>query len=184
MKNPLIFFILIAFAITTLAFKMGDDKPHGFYGANKCGMCHKKDADGAQLKKWEDSKHAKATELLKSEEADKLAGGKAIENQDCLKCHATGAGSDPKNNDKKFTIDGVQCEACHGAGKDYKSKKIMQDREKSVANGLMVWADDKAIEGMCLECHDMKNKPKGHAKGEWDFAKMYSTIKHTKPEGK
>jgi len=57
MKNKIIFFVLIAFAVTTLAFKMAGDEPNGFYGAKKCGMCHKKDADGAQLKKWEDSKH-------------------------------------------------------------------------------------------------------------------------------
>ncbi len=184
MKKQLIFFVLIAFAVSSLAFKLSDDKPHGYIGSKKCGMCHKKDEDGAQLKKWEESKHAKATEALKTADADKLAGGKAIENQDCLKCHATGAGSDPKLNDKKFEIDGVQCEACHGPGKDYKSKKVMEDREKAVANGLIVWADDKAIEGMCLTCHDMKNKPKDHPKGEWDFAKMYSAIKHTKPETK
>ena len=59
-----------------------------------------------------------------TKEADKLAGGKAIENAECLKCHATGAGSDPKLNDKKFTTDGVQCEACHGAGSKYKSAKL------------------------------------------------------------
>lgn len=182
MTNRIIYFLLIAFAISTLAFKMADDKTHGFIGSKKCGMCHKKDDVGAQLKVWEGSKHAKATELLKTEDADKLAGGKAIENKECLKCHTTGAGSDAKLNDKKFTTDGVQCEACHGAGKDYKSKKVMQDRDKSIAKGMIVWADDKAIEGMCVTCHDMKNKPEGHAKDEWDFAKMFSTIKHSKPE--
>ena len=184
MKNRIIFLVLIAFAISTLAFKMADDKPHGFIGSKKCGMCHKKEADGAQLKVWQESKHAKATEVLKTEDADKLAGGKAIENADCLKCHATGAGSDAKLNDKKFTTDGVQCEACHGAGKDYKSKKTMQDQAKAVAGGLQVWADDKAKEKMCLTCHDVKNQPKGHNKAEWKFTEMYLTIKHTKPEAK
>lgn len=184
MKNRIIFFVMIAFAISTLAFKMADDKAHGFIGAEKCGMCHKKDDVGAQLKIWEASKHAKATEVLKTADADKLAGGKAIESKVCLKCHATGAGSDAALNDGKFTTDGVQCEACHGAGKDYKTKKIMEDKAAAAANGLNVWADDKAKEGMCLTCHDMKNKPEGHGKGEWDFAKMFASIKHSKPAAK
>ena len=52
MKKQIIFFVLIAFAVSSLAFKLSDDKPHGYYGAKKCGMCHKKDEDGAQLKIW------------------------------------------------------------------------------------------------------------------------------------
>lgn len=184
MKKQLIFFVLIAFALGTLAFTFTSDKPNGFYGAKKCGMCHKKEADGAQLKKWQESKHANATESLKTAEADKLAGGKAMENMDCLKCHATGAGSDPAHNNKKFKIDGVQCEACHGPGTNYKSKKVMEDREKSIANGLIVWANEKEIEAMCLTCHAMDLKPEGHVKGEWDFPKMYSAISHKKPAAK
>jgi len=42
----------------------------------------------------------------------------------------------------------VQCEACHGAGSDYKKMSIMKDREKAVANGLEI-----PSQATCNGCH-------------------------------
>ena len=68
---------------------------------------------------------------------------------------------------------GVQCEACHGPGKDYKKKSIMQDREKAVANGLII-PDEKT----CQKCHN-ENVPKQfQPKEKFDFAKMKAKGAH------
>lgn len=186
MIKKLSLFVLIAFAISSLAFYSGSkvqDKEYGYIGADKCGMCHKKDDKGNQLKVWKESQHAKAFESLKTEEADKIAGGKAVESESCLKCHATGYGSNPELNDKKFSIEeGVSCEACHGSGSEYKSTKVMKVKEDAVANGLRVWANDKEIEKMCLTCHAMENKPENHPKAEFKFAEQYAKIAHPYPE--
>lgn len=158
------------------------DKKFGYIGYEKCGMCHKKVADGNQLKIWQESKHAKSFESLKTEAATKLAGGDATKNLDCLKCHSTGAGSDASLNDPKFSAEnGVQCEACHGPGSEYKSMKVMKDRKASVENGLIVWADEKAIEAQCLTCHENKNKPEGHPVSEFKFVDFYAKVAHKKP---
>jgi len=43
---------------------------------------------------------------------------------------------------------GVQCEACHGPGADYKKMSVMKDLEKAKANGLVV-----ANQTTCDGCH-------------------------------
>jgi hypothetical protein len=178
MSKVLAALVAMAILATSLAFTNQDDtKKYGFIGAAKCGMCHKKDDAGAQLKIWQESAHAKAYKNLAASDAE------AVKNEACLKCHSTGAGSDASLNDKKFSIeDGVQCEACHGPGSEYKSMKVMKSREESVANGLIVFADEKAIETTCLTCHNDANKPETHKKaGEFKFADKYAKIKHNKP---
>lgn len=169
--------------LSSLAFYLSaDETKFGYTGSEKCGMCHKKDADGNQLKIWKESDHAKAYETLKSEDADKLAGGKAVENENCLSCHATGYGSDASLNDAKFShTEGVGCEACHGAGQGYKSLKVMKSREESVKNGLVVWENDEGISNMCLTCHAMDKKPEGHPHNEFDFAVQYPKVAHPNP---
>jgi len=169
------------FLFMTLTSMYAQD--HNYVGVKKCGMCHKKEAEGNQLKIWKDSKHAKAYEALKTEKADKIAmekfGKKAIEADECLKCHVTGHGLDASRFGKKFKVeDGVQCEACHGPGSDYKSKKIMKDQDKSVEKGLIVYADDAAIEKLCKTCHNDESP----TFKEFDFAKMWDKIKHPIPE--
>ncbi len=183
MLRTLTLLVAVAFLATSLAFtynKQDDGKKYGYIGAKKCGMCHKKEKDGAQLKKWEEGPHAKAYENLKAADAE------AVKNDACLKCHATGAGSDASLNDKKFSIEeGVQCEACHGPGSEYKSMKIMKDHDKSVANGLIVWENDEAIAKMCMDCHSMDAKKAAyadHKDKEFKFEEMYAKVKHNKPE--
>ncbi len=96
-----------------------------YVGADKCKMCHK-----AQYDSWQQTAHAKATDLLKGDDATKA---------ECLKCHATGGSAEMK---------GVQCEACHGPGSDYKSMKVMKDKDAAIAAGLIL-PDEKT----CLGCH-------------------------------
>ena len=170
-KFSYMFVIFIAFSLTINA-------QNQFVGAKTCGMCHKKADQGEQLKIWQESAHAKAFETLKSEEATKIAGGNAFEKAECLKCHATGHGVDAALLGSKFKIeDGVQCETCHGAGSEYKSKKTMQDHAKSVAGGMTEYADEAAIEAQCKTCHNEESP----TYKEFDFKKMWAKIAHPVP---
>ena len=177
MKNFLsVFVIFIAFSLTINAQAQ-------FIGAKSCGMCHKKADQGEQLKIWEESGHANAYKTLQSEEADKIAAKlghetKAVETEACLKCHATGYNADASLLGKKFSVeDGVQCETCHGAGSEYKSKKTMEDHAKSVAAGMTEYADEAAIEAQCKTCHN-EDSPTYKA---FDFKEKWPKIAHPVP---
>jgi len=115
--------VLAAVAVSSSAFA-GD---HEYVGAAKCKMCHK-----VQYASWEGTKHAKATETAK-------AGADREWSADCAKCHATNASED---------LPGVQCEACHGPGADFKKMSIMKDRDAAIANGLVV-----PTQATCDGCH-------------------------------
>ncbi|MFH1698981.1 MAG: multiheme c-type cytochrome [Candidatus Zixiibacteriota bacterium] len=123
---------------------------HAYIGANKCKMCHKKDGI---FDSWSATAHATVYDKLS--EADKA--------KDELKKYYT-TGTD----DKGVLLEGVQCEACHGAGADYKKKSIMEDREQAIANGLII-PDEKT----CKCCHNEKAPGKlAESAKAFDFAKM------------
>jgi len=116
-------------ALLVLPFAMGAQAgDHAYVGAKKCKMCHK-----VQYNSWVNTKHAKATEAAKKGTADRKYEAS------CLKCHATNADE---------AMAGVQCEACHGAGADYKKMSVMKDLEKAKANGLVVTGQET-----CNGCH-------------------------------
>jgi hypothetical protein len=104
----------------------------------KCKPCH-----GKQTKSWQETKMAKAFDLLKPEEQ-----GKA----ECLICHTTGYGKEGgfKRLEETPTMVGVQCEGCHGPGSVY--YRVMKDKEKRVAGGL--WEQNEAV---CQTCHNKKS---------------------------
>jgi nitrate reductase cytochrome c-type subunit len=178
MLKSIFTFLAVCFLATTI---IAQDAPK-YVGAKKCaGACHKKEKQGEQYKKWEEGPHSKAYINLKAADAE------AVNNEACLKCHATAAGVDASLLEETFNIeDGVQCEACHGPGSEYKPMKIMKDREKSIEKGLVVWADEAAIKEMCLTCHDVANKTEGHPEPEeaFNFETMYPTVAHPIPEKK
>jgi nitrate/TMAO reductase-like tetraheme cytochrome c subunit len=153
---------------------------HGYVGSSTCGMCHKSEKQGSQLSIWEGSKHAQAYTALTTEKADEVAKSKgfktkAVETPECLKCHASGYNVDAKLLAAKFKIeDGVQCETCHGPGADYKSKKIMENKEEAIANGLMV---PENIEEFCITCHNAESP----TYVEFNFETMWDKIKHPVP---
>lgn len=152
-----------------------------YVGVKVCGMCHKKEDVGQQLKIWESSKHSQAYKTLKTEKADKVAKDKgfktkAVETKECLKCHAIGYDANKSLIGEKFSIeDGVQCETCHGPGSEYKSKKVMEDRKLAIVNGLILY--DKPEE-LCKKCH---NEESPFYK-EFNFKEMWAKIKHDKPK--
>ncbi len=158
-------------------------KPHGYVGAEMCGMCHKTEKQGKQLSIWQESKHAQAYKTLLTDEANKIAKEKgfttpAAKTPECLKCHVTAYGVDASLLGPKFNMeDGVQCESCHGAGADYKMLSIMKDKEKAIANGLQIHTDLKTF---CATCHNSQSPT---YKEGWDAEASFQKIKHDIPKG-
>ncbi len=141
----------IVLAIAALALSAMAVSSADYIGAAKCKMCHK-----VQFASWERLAHAKAFEQLKPEEQS---------DPECLKCHATGGTAE---------MPGVQCEACHGPGSDYKSMKTMKDREASIAAGLVI-----PDESVCKGCHE--GAP--HDQPAFDYATAATQGVHEHKEG-
>ena len=182
MSRKLIAFVALAIVGGLMTGMVSDAVAgHELIGAPKCKMCHKAKT-GDQWAAWETSAHAGAFETLASDESKAIAAEKGLgdpqKEEACLKCHATQAflGRDVVVNAKGKYVDaeGVGCEACHGAGSDYKSKKVMVDSEAAMAAGLVM---DKSEE-FCVKCH---NEESPTFKG-FDFAARWKEIAHPVPE--
>jgi hypothetical protein len=119
--------MVLGLAVVMLAAVNLQAGDHAYVGADKCKMCHK-----VEYTSWENTGHAKATEAAKASTERQFSA-------DCLKCHAT-------NSDEAMA--GVQCEACHGPGADYKKMSIMKDLEAAKANGLIIPTQET-----CNGCH-------------------------------
>ena len=146
--------LMTAFAVTAYGEEKAEVK-HDFVGAKKCSICHKKDN---VYPSWLETKHAKAWKNLSAEQQ---------KDENCVGCHSTGTTA------KSVFLEGVQCEACHGPGSDYKKKSIMQDRELAMKNGLLI-PDEKT----CLKCHNEKVPEEFRSKEKFDFEKMKAAGVH------
>jgi hypothetical protein len=126
MKNKALWTAFAVTAVVLISFA-AQAADHEYVGAEKCKMCHK-----VQYSSWENTVHAKAT-------ADAKASTDREFSADCLTCHATNASEE---------LAGVQCEACHGPGGDYKKMSVMKDLEAAKANGLIIPTQET-----CDGCH-------------------------------
>ena len=141
-----------------------------YVGASKCKICHRTEKQGKQFPIWEESKHSKSYETLKSEKAIAQASD-APDNPECLKCHAPLFEKAPELKEE-----GISCEVCHGPGSAYKKLSVMKSREESAKNGLIVYGSTEAIKKQCLTCHkDAHDKP-------FDVKATWDKIKHPVPE--
>ncbi len=154
---------------------------HELVGSSKCKSCHKKIGNPYVL--WQDSAHAKAYETLGTPEAKKIAADKGLgdpqKEEACLKCHVTRVflGNPAVNAKGKYAdTEGVGCEACHGAGSDYKKKKIMKDHDAAVANGMI----REKTEEHCTQCHNSDSP----TYKEFDMEKRWAEIDHPVTEKK
>ena len=175
-------FIRIFIALISLPFFfISAQTEHGYIGTSACGMCHKTEKQGSQLSIWQGSKHSQTYTVLQSEKADQIAKEKgfqikAVETPECLKCHASGYNVDAKLIGEKFKVEeGVQCETCHGPGADYKSKKVMENREEAVKNGLKLF---EKPEEFCIGCHNTESP----TYVEFKFEESWAKIKHAVPK--
>ncbi len=151
--------LLAAVSVGSDSTKVDQEKSvkHEFIGAKKCKICHKEEYES-----WEKTSHAGAWNVLKPEEQ---------KNEKCVGCHSTGVIATGE------LLVGVECEACHGAGSDYKKKSIMEDVELSIKNGLII--PDSTL---CVGCHNEKSPT---FKG-FEYAKYRANEKgiHKMPEAK
>lgn len=163
-------------------------------GTKSCMMCHKKADSGDQFGKWQSSSHSKAFELLGTPEA-KAAGAKVgvaepQKSGKCLKCHSTAYNftEEVKADVTKVLVeDGVSCESCHGPGKNYKAKAVMEDTKKAIEAGMIHPAT-----ASCTLCHNdqsptwnaEKYTTKDGKKVGFDPEQAYEKIKHPDPKVK
>lgn len=151
---------------------------HEYIGAKKCSLCHKKPEEGEQFRIWQESKHAKAFETLGTAEAKEAAAKLGISDPQtsgkCLKCHSTAYGfTETKVTDAIPVEESVSCESCHGPGKDYMKKSIMEDKQAAIENGLVI-----PDESTCVKCHNQESptfKP-------FNFQERWEKIKHSIPK--
>jgi hypothetical protein len=183
-------FVLAAFSLVAGPAAAAE---HAFVGVKKCKTCHGKEDIGNQYGVWLESKHAKAFETLGGEKAAKWAAEKGVDDpqtsEKCLACHVTAYGVPQERVSVRFDrTAGVQCEACHGAGKDYRKKKTMIDRELAESKGLVPRSQ---LEKVCLGCHkdespawkpDRYTRPDGTKVG-FDYDQASEAIAHPVPEG-
>ena len=167
-----------------------------FVGVKSCAMCHKKADGGDQYGKWMASAHAGAYAALGKDDA-KAAGAKVgvadpQKSGKCLKCHTTAYNFTEelqvKGEAPKITVeDGVTCESCHGAGKNYKAKAVMMDRAKAIEGGMIYPAAKN-----CEKCHNEQSPSwkadryttKDGKKVGFDLEQAVEKIKHPDPNVK
>lgn len=175
MRKLHVFWIVLGGLMLTVA-QLAVAEPQ-IVGAPKCKVCHKAKT-GDQWKIWTESAHARAFETLASATSKKIAAdmglGDPQQETACLRCHSTRAslGGDVVINEKASYADseGVGCEACHGAGSDYRPRKIMLDAQAARAAGLIMNTG-------CRQCH---NEESPTFKG-FDFEAQWLEIAHTVP---
>lgn len=169
MRNLITSFVLAGIFITYTGLFAQD---HVYVGAVKCKKCHKAPLRGNQYQAWLDSRHNKSYAVLSSLSALEEAKKENLstppnESPECLRCHSPLFEKAPD-----LVAEGVTCEVCHGPGSDYTKMSIMKDREKSVQNGLVVYASQDAIKEKCVNCHTDEH---------FNFAASWEEIKHPVP---
>ena len=171
MKKVLLFIAiaLVLFGLPFIAYTAEE-----YVGVKKCKVCHIK-----IFKSWEQTSHSKVFEVLKpgaATEAKQTAGldpqKDYTQDSACVSCHTTGTPDQL----------GVQCEACHGAGKNYCDPKIMNkqawkaDPDKYREMAEHAGLNCKPDEQVCVKCHNTKSptyKP-------FDFKSRCEQVKHIK----
>jgi len=148
---------LAGLLVTVFALPALAGGEHDYVGVEKCRTCHEKELMGDQIAVWSAGPHARAYETLRGEESAAIAlelgiEGPADESDSCLRCHVTAFGVPAvRIANPVAESDGVQCESCHGPGRDYRKKKIMSDRERAEQKGLWRADEDASI---CVTCHN------------------------------
>jgi len=110
-----------------------------YVGVLACRPCHQAEKNGKVYETWTETSHAKAFEKL---------GAANQKNEACLACHTTGYGKAMFVGKTAAELQGVQCEACHGPGSDYRALPVMKNLEQAKAKGLIA-----PTEKVCANCH-------------------------------
>lgn len=172
------FFILWSFLVFSVSHALAEQPSHEFVGATKCKMCHQKPEKGEQYRIWQESKHAHALDSLSTPEAKAIAAKLGIADPatsgKCLKCHSTAYGFSENRLTQVITVEeGISCESCHGPGKDYMKKSIMEDKTQAIASGLII-----PDETTCQKCHNAE----APTFKSFDYKARWEKIKHPVPK--
>lgn len=144
-----------------------------FIGAAGCAECHTGAERGFQFSIWRGGPHAEAYASLGSPRGREIAVQWGVEGDPrasvaCLKCHSTAYHAASHGRQETYSVfEGVNCEACHGAGSKYAVENIMRDPAAAQAAGLR-----KITPETCLSCHaDAHGKP-------FDYEAAVTAIAH------
>lgn len=159
----------------------GDD--HAYIGTKSCKKCHIK-----LFKSWADTKMAKAFETLKPGQAAEAKTKHGLDpakdytkDESCLACHTTGFGkkggyavpdpADAKAVKEAANLEGVGCEACHGAGEGFAElfKEIQKSKRMYKVAEVQAVGLNKMEAAVCTECHNDKSPTYDESK-KFDFA--------------
>lgn len=112
------------------------EQENGYASAAACQRCHEQ-----EYLRWAATRHAFAYETLLKKERYFDAG--------CVSCHTTGFGYSTgfQIGGSDSTLKGVQCETCHGPGKQH----VGNPKKSNIRSG--------ADTSLCLECHDTTHSP-------------------------
>ena len=115
---------------------LGQDPQNGYVSAIACQRCHQQ-----EYLQWSATRHAFAYETLLKKERYFDSG--------CLSCHTTGFGYSTgfQIGDQDSAFKGVQCETCHGPGKQHVGNPKKDNIRRAAETSL------------CLTCHDTKHSP-------------------------
>ena len=109
---------------------------NGYVAASACQDCHEQ-----EYLQWSATRHAFAFETLLKKER--------YFDPNCVSCHTTGFGYQTgfQIGDETSTFKGVQCETCHGPGKQHVGNPKKTNIRRATDTSL------------CLTCHDTKHSP-------------------------
>ena len=116
--------------------RLEQQQENGYVSAAACQRCHEQ-----EYLQWSATRHAFAYETLLKKERYFDAG--------CVSCHTTGFGYQTgfQIGDSDSTLKGVQCETCHGPGKQH----VGNPKQSNIRSG--------ADTSLCLQCHDTEHSP-------------------------
>ena len=116
--------------------RLEQQQRNGYVSATACQQCHEQ-----EYLHWSATRHAFAYQTLLKKERYFDAG--------CISCHTTGFGYQTgfQIGDPEPTLAGVQCETCHGPGKQH----VGNPKKSNIRSG--------ADTSLCLQCHDTKHSP-------------------------
>ena len=115
---------LLALAISAASPALAAEGEHDYVGVEKCRSCHEKELMGDQVAVWSEGPHRRAYETLLGAKSAFIANelgieGPAHESAACLSCHVTAFGVSALRIANLLALnDGVQCESCHGPGRE------------------------------------------------------------------
>jgi len=163
--------------------------PHLVMGTQTCVKCH-----ASEIEVWKKTPHSKTfDELHRRPEARQIAAKLGVQSIKydgrCVSCHYTQQ-ADPAAGHAVSAIEGVSCESCHGAARnwldvhhDYGGENVTramespqhrrQRIEQSVALGMRNPANLYLMAQSCYRCHTVGDEELvnvgGHNAGSLDF---------------